>query len=88
MKFRKKPLEIEALQFDGTIGSADKIEAWSSRKARARRIGPNGMLVIEVNTREGVMRCRPLDWVIKGVAGEFYPCAPEIFDATYEEVEI
>lgn len=88
MKFRKKPLEIEAIQWDGSVGVADKIEAWSRSKARMRRLGANGLAVIEVNTREGVMRCRAGDWVIKGIAGEFYPCAPEIFDATYEEVEI
>lgn len=88
MKFRKKPLEIEALQWDGSTASSDKIEAWSKGKARLRRAGPGSVPAIEVNTREGVVRCRPLDWVIKGVAGEFYPCAPEIFEATYEEVEI
>jgi len=42
---------------------------------------------LSVRTREGVMRADPGDWIICGVAGEFYPCKPEIFEATYEPVE-
>lgn len=37
-----------------------------------------------IQTLEGVMEARPGDWIIKGVAGEFYPCKPDIFEATYE----
>lgn len=46
--------------------------------------GPN-QYAPAVRTLEGVMRIMPGDWVIKGVRGEFYPCKPSIFDATYEE---
>ena len=41
---------------------------------------------IQILTLEGAMMCSPGEWIIKGVAGEFYPCKPEIFDATYEAV--
>ena len=40
-----------------------------------------------IGTLEGTMAAAPGDWVIKGVAGEFYPCKPDIFEATYEPVE-
>ncbi len=45
-----------------------------------------GSNYLEIETLEGEMTARPGDWVIRGVKGEFYPCKPEIFDATYEEV--
>jgi hypothetical protein len=41
---------------------------------------------VEIATLEGVMRADPGDWIIRGVKGEFYPCKPDIFDATYEAV--
>jgi hypothetical protein len=41
---------------------------------------------IEISTLEGVMRADPGDWIIKGIAGEFYPVKPDIFEATYEAV--
>ena len=41
---------------------------------------------IDIPTLEGTMLCRPFDWIIKGVNGEFYPCKPDIFEKTYEEV--
>ncbi len=46
-------------------------------------VAPN----FEINTLEGTMTANVGDWIIKGVKGEFYPCKPEIFDATYEAVE-
>lgn len=45
-------------------------------------VGPH----IAIDTLEGTMAARPGDWIIRGVQGEFYPCAPDIFDATYEPV--
>lgn len=42
---------------------------------------------IGISTLEGEMEIKPGDWIIKGVKGEFYPCKPDIFEATYEEVE-
>lgn len=40
-----------------------------------------------IETIEGTMRVNPGDWIIRGVKGEFYPCRPDIFDATYEPVD-
>ncbi len=88
-RYRKKPVEIEAAQFDGTKESANQILAWiGSNEENARRAHnakPEAGLVIV--TLEGDMRAKPGDWIIRGVQGEFYPCKPDIFDATYEAVE-
>lgn len=76
-KFRKKPVVIEAVQFDGE--NLDEVIAFTEGEARWE---PMGELVIP--TLEGDHRADFDDWIIKGVAGEFYPCKPEIFAATYE----
>jgi len=44
-------------------------------------------VAVDIPTLEGTMRCDPGDWIIRGVKGEVYPCKPDIFEATYEEVE-
>lgn len=82
-KFRKKPVVIEAMQFDGTNGLA--IERWSDSGAESMEL-PNGKRFMQIMTLEGVMRAEFGDWIIKGVKGEFYPCKPDIFEATYEAV--
>jgi hypothetical protein len=79
MQYRKKPIVIEAMQFTGD--NIKDIAAWCSA-VQYDRHGPE----FGVLTLEGY---KPLPigyWVIKGVKGEFYPCEPEIFAATYEEV--
>ena len=90
-KFRKRPVIVDAVQwwppFDprrrDTILCVRDIDPAPSRDDPA-----HGAYVEygEIDTLEGTMRVSPSDWIIKGVAGEFYPCKPAIFDATYEEV--
>lgn len=82
--FRKKPVVIEARQIhpapDHPCNCQDLV-AW---------IGMNAFIVGEglaIDTLEGQMSGVPGDWIIKGVKGEFYPCKPDIFDATYEVAE-
>ena len=84
-KYRKLPVEIEAVQFTGHNGT--EIEAWMiGHDARDHfAAGKPGTIVI--CTIEGEMTAGAGDWIIKGVAGEFYPCKPDIFEATYEKVE-
>lgn len=77
-KFRKKPVVIEAMQFFGS--SYDTLEEFVGGNAQFR----DGELIIA--TLEGALRAAPMDWIIKGVKGEFYPCKPDIFDATYDPV--
>lgn len=75
--FRKKPVVIEAMQL--TSGTQARTAMWCHGVPT-----PGGEVVI--GTLEGAMTANPGDWVIKGVKGEFYPCKPDIFEATYEPV--
>lgn len=83
-KFRKKPVVIEAFQLPTEV-DADMapFRAWAKSVGFAgySMLGDRGLLVA---TLEGTMQALPGDWIIKGVAGEFYPCKPAIFAATYE----
>lgn len=81
-KYRKKPVVIEAIQWTGD--NYAELAEWLSNHGAALFNGTLGSLTIP--TREGDMRADPKDWIIKGVKGEFYPCKPDIFDATYELV--
>lgn len=94
MQFRKRPVVIEARQF--TDGNESEIVSWlwEHQKATARWVAATtddaGAVVqpkrIEIPTLEGVMTASVGDWIIRGVAGEFYPCKPDIFRDTYEPV--
>jgi len=101
-QYRKKPVIIEADQFAGSAQNATPIIDWvlaGGGVARwheeiPERRAPNGelsqMLVLEyiaIDTLEGTERCQVHDWVIRGVKGEFYPCKPDIFEATYDHVD-
>ena len=92
MKYRKKPVEIEAVRYDGYnsneiskfMDKPVKIECISSAAYEAGMAPPVFCVLIE--TLEGIMRAMPGDYIIKGVKGEFYPCKPDIFEQTYEPV--
>lgn len=87
MKFRKKPVVIEAIQYTGdNLGEVLQFISQHSDTKRKWWAGGGGKLCIE--TLEGVMEASFNDWVIIGVAGEVYPCKPDIFKATYEPVEV
>lgn len=87
MKYRKKPVVIEAVQF--TDDSADTIIALQEFMQRDLRVSYAGAdnPVIKIETLEGVMEASIGDFIIKGVNGEFYPCKPDIFEKTYEVAE-
>ena len=82
MKFRKKPVVIDAVQFTGL--NFAELSAFCGRDLSGINPQPNAPL--EIHTREGTMRAAVGDWIIRGVQGEFYPCKPDIFAATYEAV--
>lgn len=91
-KFRKKPIEVEAVQWTGenTSDVIDWVLATGSRSARwheAEKFQKGGREHIAIDTLEGTMRAEFGDWIIRGVQGEHYPCKPDIFAATYEAVE-
>ncbi len=99
-RYRKKPVVIEAMQFDGTPESGAEIVAWVSTfgvdevefhpfLADHFRGDPKVYVAhpdpyMRIKTLEGVMIGSRGDWIIRGVQGEFYPCKPDIFAATYE----
>jgi len=77
-KYRKKPIVISAIKFTGNNCKA--ILDWLGEKAVC------GAYLVLIYTLEGVMRAKPGDYIIKGINGEFYPCKPDIFEKTYEEI--
>lgn len=90
-KFRKKPVEVQAIRYDGTNEDAVAEFMGGERQAKAEKSkvsGPGrGMRDgIRIHTLEGTMTASVGDWIIRGVQGEFYPCKPAVFAATYEEV--
>jgi len=79
MKYRKKPIVIEAEQFFPEEKPwPEGVEDWG-----CARDGSKFM----INTLEGEHTVTPGDWIITGIKGERYPCKPDIFDQTYEIVE-
>lgn len=96
MKFRKKPVEIEAMQFKGVpnplgeTGAADmnylgRFDDWIEKARGATACKYRGGSFY-IQTLEGEMEASPGDWIIRGVKGELYPCKPDIFEATYEAI--
>jgi hypothetical protein len=79
--YRKKPVVIEAVQFTGTGESCTEVAEFTEQAAQWKSTTYDGG---HIPTLEGAMEFGPGDWIIKGVAGEFYPCKPAIFAATYE----
>lgn len=88
-KFKKKPIIIEAQQFTGGEIAALSIMRWANNglapiaQARATWDG----FSLRIHTLEGEHFADPGDWIIRGIKGEFYPCKPDIFEATYDLVE-
>ena len=82
-KFRKKPVVIEAVQWDGFAGTATAFIG----KCGTDWWFDGGSIRIIIPTMEGNHVGQVGDWIIKGVKGEFYPCKSEIFAATYEPIE-
>lgn len=79
-QYRKKPVVVEAVQLLDYSQAAPIID-WSSGIVNWNSDS------LTCSTLEGELCISEGDWVIKGVAGEFYPCKPEIFEQTYEEVQ-
>lgn len=84
-KFRKKPVVVEAIQWDGKdMNILKEIKLLGSH--RQARLKPNTTNQLLIKTLEGDMTAMPMDWIIQGVSGEIYPCKPDIFELTYEEI--
>lgn len=87
MKYRKKPVVIEAMQLNGqTVAIVDWMAANGAKYTTETDPSDGRKDSIFILTLEGTMRADPLDYIIRGVNGEFYPCKPDIFEKTYEAV--
>lgn len=89
-KYRKKPVVIEAMQFDGSRQSGVQIRQVWPEVTFGMQDGLDGVewdRTLQIATLEGVMTASPGDFIIQGVKGEIYPCKPDIFLLTYEEAE-
>jgi len=83
MKYRKKPIVIEAFRFQ-----IDKVMPdWFAQAVISKEIITHKEGTCCINTLEGRMMADSGDYIIKGIKGEFYPCKPDIFEASYEKVE-
>ena len=80
-KYRKKPVEVEAVQYLREKNIHECLDFCSDMNYNAKDNE------YHISTLEGDMKVTEGDYIIKGVQGEFYPCKPDIFLATYEEVE-
>ena len=99
MRFRKKPVEIDAARIssddaggegvlDDNRRSVAEVSGWMlGHGFRGFKVCGDGPFGIAIETLEGVMVANPGDWIIRGIQGEFYPCKPDIFEATYEPVK-
>ena len=81
MKFRKKPVIISAMQWDGSLESIDKINSRFGDDVEYHV--DDDEIHVYCHTLEGQLGVSKNDWIIKGIKGEVYPCKPDIFDATY-----
>jgi len=80
MKYQKKPVVIEAVQYDGNLSS---VKEFIDHKVDYSFSKDD----FNILTLEGPIHVSDGDYVIKGVHGEFYPCKPDIFEETYEPVD-
>lgn len=99
-KYRKKPVVVEAMHHEGASTDLMDVYRWVERNTQGSydTNDPSGEMpasgvsidartgFMVIATLEGEMQAKPGDYVIRGVQGEFYPCKPDIFEATYEAV--
>lgn len=81
MKYRKKPVVIDAIQYSGD--NAVEIDEFVGQTLTRLLMSP---VILVIPTLEGDMKASSGDYIIKGVKGEFYPCKPDIFESTYEKL--
>jgi len=83
-EYRKKPVVVQAIRVPMPGEQGQKVgDIFDFMSDAEWMIGAEGLTI---TTLEGEMLARPGDWIIRGIAGEFYPCKPDIFEATYEPV--
>lgn len=86
-RFRKRPVEVEAMRWiPDQFPEVGEVVGWllAAGCDFHHPSGMGGTTTLAIRTLEGEMLALPGDWIIRGVKGEFYPCKPDIFEATYE----
>ncbi len=85
MKFRKKPVVIDAIQFNPPL-PAEAAPVWLQDALISGKVYYQGgdAPYLTIETLEGNHRADVGDWIIRGIKGELYPCRPDIFEATYD----
>lgn len=85
-RFRKKPVTVEAIRYDGTVEGNRLIIDWTRGSTTPAFMNTDGEPrdALKISTLEGDHTVSPGDFVIRGVQGEHYPCKPNIFLATYD----
>lgn len=85
MKFKKKPIVIEALRFvDDSPDTLCQLSVFMGPVRISYRHSRHPVILIQ--TLEGEMKASIGDWIIRGINGEYYPCKPDIFEKTYESI--
>jgi hypothetical protein len=85
--YRKKPVVIEAMLWDGDVRIGHPVARWIGKNGGSYSWTPGTPQKLAIETLEGPITASPGDFIIKGVQGEFYPCKPDIFAQTYELVD-
>lgn len=88
-KYRKKPIVVEAVQlrWDTWNEMCNHIDAGKLEDGSPSGRMDGEAIGLDIPTKEGLVQANEYDWVIKGVQGELYPCKPDIFELTYDEVK-
>ena len=86
MKFRKKPVVIEAIEYRREANIHEVQDFFGTENGRSLVYLPEKN-EYAIRTLEGDMLLTDRDWIIRGVKGEYYPCKPDIFNATYDPVD-
>lgn len=86
MKYRKKPVIIEAIQFEDNSDRIIEIHEFMGGDTIRVNYEDKDNPYLKIETLEGIMKASVGDYIIKGVNGEFYPCKPDIFEKTYKRV--
>lgn len=87
MKYRKKPVVIEAFRFFDDVDTMTVLSGFIDNQDLRISYNDPENPKLKIETLEGVMEASIGDYIIKGVKGEFYPCKPNIFETTYDTAE-
>lgn len=86
-KFRKKPVEIEAVEYRGDNAYGEMTPWLSDAIGGGVVTFTPADAALNIKTLEGSHLASPGDWIIRGIKGELYPCKPDIFAATYDRID-